>query len=81
MDNDNAWKTDAEGYFIELDVGEKKDYALDWTEFLAGDVIATVVWTVPAGVTKVQQAQTTTTGQVWLQAKASTPDDSNHFLT
>lgn len=48
-----AWKKDGQGYFIELALGAKKDYSVDWSDFLAdGDIIDPVVWTVPAGVEK-----------------------------
>jgi hypothetical protein len=71
MAENNAWKHDAEGFFIEMDAGEKKDYSLDWTDFLGVDNISTVVWTVPAGVTKLSQAETTKVGQAKLHASGA----------
>lgn len=47
------------------DPNAKLDYALDWTAYLAGaDTIASAAWTVPAGLTKVSEANTTTTTTV-----------------
>lgn len=44
----NAWKKDDKGYFLEMVLGAKKDYAVDWSDFLpANEQIAGAVWTVP----------------------------------
>jgi len=45
------------------------DYTVDWVSggWLGGDTITgTPVWTVPAGLTKAAQTNTTTTATVWL---------------
>lgn len=46
------------------------DWTLDWSAWLnstvTGDTIASVLWTVQAGLTKTQQTNTTTTATVWL---------------
>jgi len=42
------------------------DYSVDWSRWLDGDTIATSVWTVPAGLTKVSDANTTTKTTAWL---------------
>lgn len=42
------------------------DYAIDWTTWLAGDTITTSTWTVPTGITKNSDAQTTTQTSIWL---------------
>lgn len=42
------------------------DYTLDWASFLNGDTIATVTWTVPAGVASVGQTFSSTTATIWL---------------
>ena len=42
------------------------DYAVDWLRWLAGDEIATSVWIVPDGLTRVSDAATTTKATVWL---------------
>lgn len=41
-------------------------YTFNWTSWLNGDTIASSTWTVPAGVTKVSSANTTTTTTVKL---------------
>lgn len=48
--------------------GETLDYTIDWSAWLSGaDTIAqAVVWAVPAGLTKVQQAQDTKRATVWI---------------
>ncbi len=42
------------------------DYSVDWSRWLDGDTIATSAWTVPAGLTKVSDANTTTKTTAWL---------------
>ncbi len=42
------------------------DYSIDWTTWLAGDTLATSVWTVPAGITKDSETNTTSKSTVWL---------------
>ena len=42
------------------------DYAVDWSEWLGGDPIASVIWSVPAGITKTLQTQTDTRATAWL---------------
>lgn len=42
------------------------DYAIDWSEWLGADTIATSTWTVPSGVTKGADSHTTTTATVWI---------------
>ncbi|MCC6389152.1 MAG: hypothetical protein IT167_01020 [Bryobacterales bacterium] len=42
------------------------DYSVDWTRWLDGDAIATSEWTVPAGLTKVNDTHTTKAATVWL---------------
>jgi hypothetical protein len=42
------------------------DYSLDWTQWLAGDLISVSAWTVPAGITEGATANSTTTTTVWL---------------
>ena len=47
---------------------EAEDYKVDWTSKLAGDTIATSVFTIagPAGSTITAQTNTTTTATVWI---------------
>jgi len=46
------------------------DYTLDWsawlTETTSNDTIASVAWTVPPGIMKTLQSNTSTTATVWL---------------
>lgn len=42
------------------------DYKIDWATWLGVDTIATVAWTVPTGITKDSQSNTTTTATIWL---------------
>jgi hypothetical protein len=51
-----GFNEDAEGFWIAKDPSAIKDYTLDFTKWLVdGDVIDTVVWTVPADVIKVDE--------------------------
>jgi hypothetical protein len=45
------------------------DYVVDWSAWLeksSNDIISSVVWVVPAGITKSSTAFDTTTATVWL---------------
>lgn len=49
------------------DPSEVLDYTIDWTDWLNGGTISgTPVWTVPSGMTKVSQSNTTTAATVVL---------------
>ena len=50
------------------DPDEVLDYQIDWTDRLAGDTIASSAWTVPSGLTKESDSNTTTTTTVWLSS-------------
>ena len=52
--------------FPNKDPNEVLDYQIDWTLRLAGDTISTSTWTVPAGITKDSDSNTTTAATVWL---------------
>jgi len=43
-----------------------KDYRVDLTEWLADDTVSSVSWTVPSGITKDSDTNTTTTATIWL---------------
>jgi hypothetical protein len=45
---------------------EKKDYGLDWTKFLEGDKIASVVWVVDTGITVEMELHDDFTVTIWL---------------
>jgi len=42
------------------------DYTVDWEAWLDGDTIYTSAWTVPTGITKDSDSNTTTTATIWL---------------
>jgi hypothetical protein len=42
------------------------DYTIDWSNWLGTDTISTSTWTVPNGLTKESDSNTTTTATVWL---------------
>jgi hypothetical protein len=47
-----AWQYDAAGRFIEMTQGAKKDYSMNWSDWLnAGDSVVTAVYVIPAGLT------------------------------
>jgi len=55
----------------QLQIGEKYDYNIDMSVRWPGDTIATVVWTIPTGLTKSGESNTTTTATVWLERTGS----------
>ncbi len=45
------------------------DYGFDWSDWLnTGETISSVVWTVPTGLTKDSQSNTSTIATVWLSS-------------
>ena len=42
------------------------DYSIDWSDWLDTDEISTSTWTVPAGITKTDESNTTTIATIWL---------------
>jgi hypothetical protein len=42
------------------------DYSMDWATWLGSDTLATSVWSVPAGLTKVSDTLTATATIIWL---------------
>lgn len=48
------------------DPDEVLDYVRDWSALLGDDTIATSTWTVPSGITKDSDTNTTTTATIWL---------------
>ncbi len=42
------------------------DFAINWASWLGTDTISTATWTVPAGLTKASEENTTTIATVWL---------------
>lgn len=55
--------------YFEKDPNTVADYQIDWSTLLGADTISgTPVWTVPTGLTKDSQSNTTTTSTIWLSA-------------
>lgn len=48
------------------EVADRLDYVMDWEDWLQGDTIAGVVWTIPAGLTKLSDSFGPVTTTVWL---------------
>jgi len=42
------------------------DYAIDWSAWLGSDTIATSTWSVPTGITRDSDTNTTTRATIWL---------------
>lgn len=56
------------------DPGARLDYTVDWEDWLDSDTIASVTWTVPTGLTKESQSNTTTAATVWLSGGTAGTD-------
>ena len=54
--------------YWEKDPSAVKDYSIDWTDRLDGDVIATSSWTVQTGLTVGINAFSNTATTIWLSA-------------
>jgi hypothetical protein len=54
-----------------LQIGEKYDFSIDMSTIWPNDTIASVVWTIPAGLTGSGQMNTTTTATIWIERTAS----------
>ena len=52
---------------FEKDPDAIKDFKVDWTQWLAGDTIATSAWSVPSGITVDSSSNTTLTATVFLK--------------
>ena len=84
MDVIKAWQRDAEGWFIEMLAGAQKPFSIDWTKFLAeipGDTLASAVWVIPVGLTKVTQAEAGNVAQVKLSALTAGIYHCTHTMT
>ena len=70
-----GFEFDATGPWIKKDPQAVLDFDVDWSvafdSWLNGDTIASVVWTVAAGLTLNSQANTTTVAKVWLSGGAA----------
>lgn len=48
------------------DPGARKDYAVDWSDWLDGDTISASAWTPPSGITQYSASNTPTAATIWL---------------
>lgn len=53
-------------FWPDKDPSDVLDYTIKWSGLLAGDTIASVVWTVPAGLTQESVSNTSTSTTIWL---------------
>ena len=54
-------------YVVPKDPGEILEYLINWSgELTTGETISTSAFTVPTGITKDSESNTTTTSTVWL---------------
>ena len=51
-----------------------KDYSIDWSAWLGSDTISTSEWTVPSGITKDSDSNTTTVTTIWLSGGTAGTD-------
>lgn len=51
---------------IQKDPVAELDFGVNWAPWLGGDTISNSAFTVPAGITKVSESNTTTVSTVWL---------------
>jgi hypothetical protein len=59
------------------------DYGIDWSDWLGADTISASTWTVPSGITKDSDTNTTTTTTIWLSGGTVDTDYElvNHITT
>jgi hypothetical protein len=74
----DGFQIDAQGPFIVSAPGDDHDYGIDWTNLLTGvgESIATVVWTIPAGVSVGVEAVVGNISLAWL----TTPTLGTYFI-
>jgi hypothetical protein len=65
------------------DPDDRLDYLEDWTKWLKTDTIVTSTWSVPSGITKEAESNTTTTTTIWLSGGTAdyTYEIVNHIVT
>lgn len=51
---------------FQKDPNELLDYTMDWSDWLAGDKIATVSWTIPGGISSAGQMNSVSSTTIWL---------------
>jgi len=59
------------------------DYQVDWSDWLDTDTISTSTWTVPTGITKDSDTNTTTAATIWLSGGTAGTSYNivNHIVT
>jgi hypothetical protein len=62
-----AFQADAVGPWIVKRPIAELDYAIDWTDWLEGDTIATSQWSVASGLTLITQTQVAGRCTAWLK--------------
>jgi hypothetical protein len=65
------------------DPNEVLDYAIDWSQRLAGDIISISTFTVPTGIVMNSQSHTNTMATIWLSggSEGVTYDILNRVVT
>lgn len=67
------------------DPDAKLDYKIDWTDWLEpySDTISTSTWTVPSGLTKISDTNTSYTTTIWLSSglEDGVYEVVNHIVT
>lgn len=54
-------------YSVPKDPQAQLDYTFNWSQWLpGGSTIASVIWTIPAGITQIASSFTNTTATVWV---------------
>jgi hypothetical protein len=56
------------------DPSARLDYDVDWSEWIGTDTIASVVWTVEAGITQYATSATATVATIWLEGGTAGAD-------
>ena len=62
--------SDGNAHWVDMRVGELKDYFINWVVRMAaeGDTLTSVVWDVPTGLTKTKQTEVDDKFYVWMDA-------------
>lgn len=65
------------------DPGATLDYAVDWTQWLAGDTLTASSWVGPAGITLDSPSRTGTVATIWVSGGTDGDDYvlTNHVTT
>ena len=68
---------------FEKDPDAVKDYSIDWSAWLGEDTIDTSTWSVPDGITKDDDSNTTTSTTIWVSGGTAGQEYKlvNHIVT